>query len=148
MSPEHPELLDGCGPLEVGPHQERLTPLLLEPAGELGRRRRLPGALQTGQEHDGRRLGGVRDAERLAPEDRHQLLVDDLDDLLCRGQALGQVGADAALPHLGHETTDDREVDVRLQEGEADLAEGLVDLGLPQAAAAPQTGENPLEAIG
>ena len=43
---------------------------------------------------------------------------------------------------------DDHEVDVGLEEGEADLAQHLVDVGLAQRPLAAQPGEDPLEAIG
>ena len=58
-----------------------------------------------------------------------QLLVDDLDDLLRRAERLGELRADAALPDAGDEVPDDLEVDVGLEQGEADLAEDLVDVG-------------------
>jgi hypothetical protein len=74
--------------------------------------------------------------------------VDDLDDLLRGAQALRQVGADALLLDAGDQVLDDLEVDVGLEQGQADLAQDLVDLGLAQAAPAPQALEDPLEAIG
>ena len=76
------ELVDGVGALEVGGDQQRAVALLLEPQRELGGQRRLAGALEAGQ-HDHRRRG-LREAQPagLAAEDRDELLVDDLDDLL------------------------------------------------------------------
>ena len=56
---EHPELLDGGGPLQVGADEQRVPALLAEPAGELGRGGRLARALQSGEQDDGRRLRGV-----------------------------------------------------------------------------------------
>src|SRR5439155_8597786 len=75
-------------------------------------------------------------------------LVDDLDDLLGRAEALGQVGADALLADARHHALDDLEVDVGLEQGQADLAQDLVDLGLAQAATAAQAPEDAIEAIG
>ncbi len=64
--------------------QQRVAALLLEPAGQLGRRGRLARALEAGEQHHRRRLGRVGDPEGLAAEDRDELVVDDLDDLLGR----------------------------------------------------------------
>jgi len=141
-------LLDGGGALEVGSDQEWIAALLLEPAGQLGRGGRLARALQAGQQDDRRRTAGVGDLERLAAQDRHQLLVDDLDDLLARAQRLGELESDAPGPHRVGEGTDDTDLDVSLQQGGADLAEDLVDVRLAQAATAPEAGEDPLESVG
>ena len=63
-------------------------PCALEPVGQLAGQRRLAGALQAGQ-HDHRRRGlGEPQPAGLAAEDRDELLVDDLDDLLGRVQRL------------------------------------------------------------
>ena len=96
LAAEHPQLLDGGRALEVGADEQRVAALLLEPARQLARGGRLAGALEPGEEDDGRRAGGEGDLEGLAAEDPDELLVDDLDDLLGRAQALRQVGADAA----------------------------------------------------
>ncbi len=63
---EHSELLDGGGPLEVRPDQERVAALAPPPLGELGRRRGLARALEAGQQHHRRGPGGVGEAEGLA----------------------------------------------------------------------------------
>ena len=55
LAAEHPELLDGGRTLEVGTDQQRVATLLLEPAGQLGRRGGLARALQAGQQDDRRR---------------------------------------------------------------------------------------------
>ena len=59
-----------------------------------------------------------------------------------------QLGADGALADAGDEAADDLEVDVGLEQGEADLAQDLVDLGLAEAALAAEALEDPVEAIG
>jgi hypothetical protein len=46
--------------------------------------------LEAGEQHDRRRLRGVGDLERRGAQDFDQLIVDGLDDLLTRGQALGE----------------------------------------------------------
>ena len=74
--------------------------------------------------------------EGLAAEGGDELLVDDLDDLLGRVERLGELGAEALLADARDEAADDREVDVGLEQGEADLAQHLVDVGLAEAALA------------
>ncbi len=138
---EDPQLLDGGRALEVGAHQQRVASLLLEPAGQLGRGRRLAGTLQAGQQHDRRRPRGVGDPQRLAAERLDQLVVDDLDDLLARREALGQVRARPAPPSPDRLTVpDDEQVDVGLEQGHADLPQRLVDVVLAEAALGPAGG--------
>src|SRR5205085_11972944 len=88
LAHEHLQLLNSRWSLEVGAHEEGMAALLLEPARQLPGGRRLARALQTGEQHDGRRLGRVGDPEGLTAEGVDQLLVDDLDDLLGGAQAL------------------------------------------------------------
>ena len=148
LAAEDPELLDGGRALEVGPDQERVPALLLEPAGQLGRGGGLARALEAGQQDDRRRPTGVGDPERLAAEDGDQLLVDDLDDLLARAQVLGQLEAHAPRPDRLGEPADDADLDVGLEQGGSDLAEDLVDVGVAQPAPAAEAGEDPLESVG
>ena len=77
-----------------------------------------------------------------------QFLEDDLLDLQGGVQRPGEILAHRPFTDAGLERLDDREVDVGLEEGEADLAEDLVDVGLGQAALAPEAGEDAVEAIG
>ena len=74
--------------------------------------------------------------------------MDDLDDLLARVQALEHVGADGPLAHAGDEVLDDLEVDVRLEQGKADLAQGDVEVGLGDAGLAAQALGDGLQARG
>ena len=60
---------------------------------------------------------------RSPAEDVDQLVVDDLDDLLAGLDPVEHVGADRLLADVGHEVLDDLEVDVGLEQGEADLAQ-------------------------
>src|SRR5207248_1935182 len=87
-------------------------------------------------------------AQVVAAEGVDQLLVDDLDDLLGRAQALGQVEPDALLFDAGHYALDHAEVHVGLEQGESDLAQDLVDLAFAQPSPAAQALEDPLETIG
>ena len=74
--------------------------------------------------------------------------MDDLDDLLARSEALRQVDPDQLLADPSDEVPDDPQVDVRLQEGQPDLPQRLVDVGFAQPAAAAQAAEDGIEAIG
>ena len=71
-------------------------------------------------------------------QERDELVVDDLDDLLAGGQALEDLRADGALADARDEVLDDLEVDVGLEQREADLAHGGIDVGLADPAAAGQ----------
>ena len=148
LAAQHPQLLDGGRPLEVGADQQRVAALLLEPAGQLGRCGGLARSLEAGEEDDRRRPAGVADLEGLAAEDGDELLVDDLDDLLARAQALGQLESHAAVAHGRGEGAHDADLDVGLEQGGADLPQDLVDVGLGQAPAAPQAGEDAVESVG
>jgi hypothetical protein len=124
------QLLHRVGSLQVGGHEQGGVALGLQPAAELAGERRLTGTLQTGQHDDRRGLLGQPDAAGLAAEDVDELLVDDLDDLLCGVQRPGDVGAAGALLDGVDELPDHRERDVGLEQGDADLARGGVDVGI------------------
>ena len=66
----------------------------------------------------------------LASEHLDQLVVHDLDDLLAGLDSVEHVGADRLLAHAGHEGLDDLVVDIGLQQGKPDLAQGDVKVGL------------------
>ena len=84
----------------------------------------------------------------LPAEDGDELVVDDLDDLLAGVDPAEHVGADRAFPNVGDEVLDDLEVDVRLEQGEADLAQRLVEVGLGDARLATKALRDHLEARG
>ena len=73
--------------------------------------------------------------------------MDDLHDLLARRQALEDVLAERALLDRGGEVARDLEVDVGLEEREADLAHRLGDRLLVEAAAAAEAAERGLELV-
>ena len=114
------ELVDRRGALQVGGDKARLAPLLAQVQRELRRGRRLARALQAGEQDDGELR--EREAGLALAHQRGQLVVDDLHDLLPRREALQHLLAERALAHLGDEVADDGEVDVCLEQREADLA--------------------------
>ena len=142
------QLGDRVGPLQVAGHQQRRVPLALEPVRELAGQRGLAGALQAGQHDHARRLLGQPDPPGLAAEDGDELLVDDLDDLLGRVQRTGYLGALGPLLDPRDEAADHRQRDVRLQQRDADLARGGVDVGVGEPPLAAQAGERVAEALG
>ena len=74
--------------------------------------------------------------------------MDDLDDLLAGLEALQHVLAERALAHRADELLDDLEVDVGLEEREADLARRARDRLLVEARAAPEVADGVLEPVG
>jgi hypothetical protein len=140
--PHHLKLLHRVGPLQVGGDQHRRVALLLEPQPQLGRQRGLTRALQAGQHDHGRRHLGEPQPPRLAAQDAHEFLVDDLDDLLGRVQRGGDFLGVGALLDPGDELPDHRQRDVRLEQGDPDFPGGRVNVGRGQASPAAQRGEN------
>ena len=142
------ELVDRRRPLEVGGDEPRgLLLVLAKPERELGRRRRLARALEAAEE-DHRRRAAERELRVGRAHQLGQLLVDDLHDLLAGLEALQHVLAERALADRGDELLDDLEVDVGLEQREADLARRARDGLLVEAGAAAEVAEGVLEAVG
>jgi flavin-binding protein dodecin len=74
--------------------------------------------------------------------------VHDPHDLLARRQTLRDVLAERALLDAGDKVLDDGEVDVGLEEREADLARGTRDVLVREATAAAEVAERRLELVG
>ena len=81
------------------------------------------------------------------PRIADQLLVDDLDDLLRGVQRLADLGAARPLLDRGDEVLDHGQRDVRLEQGEPDLARGGVDVGVGELPLAAEVLEGVGEAI-
>ena len=131
------QLVHGSGPVDVGRHEQGSLSVPPEAHRELRGRGRLSGALEADHHQDG---GASLECEAmpLAAEHRDELIVDDLDDLLSRVDAVEDVRAERALADGRHEVLDDAEVDVRLEQCQADLAQGGVEIGLGDAGLASQ----------
>ena len=142
------ELVDRRRPLEIcGDEARRLSLVLAEMERELRGGRRLARALQPAEEDHDRRA--AEDELRVARAHQlRELLVDDLHDLLARLEPLEDVLPERALPHRADELLDDLEVDVGLEEREADLARGARDGLLVEAGLAPEVAEGVLEPVG
>ena len=142
------QLLGRRRTLGVGRHEERA--MSVPPGGEreLGAGGGLAAALEADEHHHGGRLRLVAQLALLPAQQRHQLLVDDLHDLLAGSERLEHVGTDGALADAVDQGTGDLEVDVRLEEGETHLAHPQLDLLLGQAAAPGERLEDLTEAVG
>ena len=107
----------------------------------------LPGSLEADQHHDRGWVWLVPDLPLLAPEERDQLLVDDLHDLLARGERLEDVAADRALADPVDEGARDPEVHVGLEQCDANLAQPDLDILLREAAATREAAQGRGKAI-
>ncbi len=93
-----------------------------------------------------RRAGQVQ--RRGLAEEFDELLVHDLDDLLCRREAVHHLAADSSHAYAGDELLDDLEIDVRLQQRETHFAQRGVDIRLAQLSLASETVKYVLQFVG
>ena len=141
------QLLDGRRAVDVARGQGDLAPSLPQAACQLRAGRRLARTLEAGHQDHRRAAGSEGD---LSPAPAHQLgelLVDDLHHLLARVEAPEDVGTQAALLDRRGERLDDFEVDVRLEQRQADLAHRPIDVFLGQLAAGADIREGGLQSV-
>ena len=69
---------------------------------------------------------------------RHQLPVQDADERLAGGQALGHLGPEGLRLHRVDEALDDRQGDIRLEKRDPNLPQGFADILVGDAPAAAQ----------
>jgi len=148
LAAQHHELVDGGGTVDVGGDEEGALAGAAQEQRQLGGGRRLAGTLQADQHHHRGRRGGGGQAALAGAQQVQQLVVDDLDDLLPRGEALEDILADRALAHSCDEVAGDAQVHVRLEEDHAHLAQRLVHVALGEAAAAGDLLENAVQLLG
>ena len=99
------ELFDGRRTVDVGRNQQGPPLLGLQVPAQLAAGRGLAGTLEADHHDRNRRFGRQVEAVVLAtPHDRHQFVVDDLDDLLAGGEALENLGADRLAPDASRRT--------------------------------------------
>ena len=110
--------------------------------GELGRRGRLAGALQSGQQQDRRRLHGEIEGRRRGAHQRGKLAVDYADQRLPGRQRADHFLADRLVLDLRHEVLDDRQRHVGLEQREPDLAQRVLDIGVGEPRLAAQLLDN------
>src|SRR5262249_33506038 len=122
--------------------EHRMLPLLGVQAGELGRRRRLAGALQADQHPDGRWVRRRREPGAAAAKQPPQLVVPDLYHLPGRRERPWDVPTDGLDLYAVDEAADDLEVDVGFQEGHADFPQRGLDVVFGEPALAAQAVED------
>ena len=142
--PNHLQLRDSGRSVNVARHQQRTVALAFEHAGQLRRMSGFTGTLQTAHHHRAGRMVGGGEADGLTAHKAGQLFVDDLDDHLGRRQAFHHLSAHRACGDCGGEILRHLVVDIRLQQRQAHLAHGLLDIGFGQLA----FGTQPLKGCG
>ena len=128
--------------------EQRALALLLHVACELCAVRGLARALQADEHHDARQLRGDVELLVLSAHQLAQLLVDDLDDHLRRGERFEHVRARGLLRDVLYKVLDDLVADVRLQQRHAHLAHRVLHIGGGQAAFAAQLFESRIQFFG
>ena len=106
------------------------------------------GTLQARHQHHGRRLRGQVERLVLFAHRRHQLVADDFDELLTRGQAFIDFMADRALFHAADEITNHRKRNVRFQQRHAHFAQGVFNIVFCKASAAANVAQRTRQTIG
>ena len=125
---DHLQLLNRGRTVDVAGDQQRAASLLAEHFGKLCRVGGLTGTLQTAHHDDGWDLGRKVDAAVGGTHQLGQLVAHDLDDLLRRGQAGEDLLADSLFGDLFDKVLGHLVVDVRFQQGQADLPHRFLDV--------------------
>ena len=137
-----------AGPVDVGGDQIRTAPALrLQVAGELGDRRRLAGALQADDHDHHRRRRREVELDGAVAHQLGQLGADDLDEVLLGRQAAEHLLAERLAAHALGEVARDLEVDVGLEQRQAHLAHGVLDVALGDLAVPAQPLDGLLELV-
>jgi len=160
LLPELLELLHRCGPVDVGGDHQRLLAALEQEVGELRYRGGLSRALQSHHHHARRPLAFLRQRQGGVDRthQRFQLVVADLDEVIARSRlqlaalAVGDRGrhhlAERLLLDAGEKALGDVELDVRLQQRDADVAQRIVDVRFRQLGLARELVLGGAEALG
>jgi len=77
---------------------------------------------------DDRRPAAKLELATWFPEQRNELVADDLDDLLARRQSLEDIHAHSTLADLFNQLFNNLVIDISLKQGQPDLLEGLPDV--------------------
>ena len=140
----HLQLLNSRGTVDVASHQQGPVALAEEILRQLGGVSGLASALKAAEHQNAGGLGGRVQPLVLRAHQGAELVVDDLDYLLGRGQAFQHLRPYGALAHRPDEIPNHLVAYVRLQERHFDLAHSLLDVSLVQ----PALGAQPLEGLG
>ncbi len=145
MFAEGRELLDRGRPVQIAGDEQRGASLLFQVGGELGGGGCLAGAVQADHE-DARGLVEIERAG-VAAEERGQLVMENLHDLLAGRDTAQDFFAQRLVFHLGDELFRHLVIDVGLEEREAHLAHGVGDVHLRDRAVAAEILEDVLQFI-
>ncbi len=128
--------------------QDALAFLFRQALGELAGRGRLTGALQTSHHDNGRRAVDAQAGIGLfAAEHLDKAVINNLDDLLTGLDRTNDFLAHRAGAHAVDEILHDRQGDVRLEQGDPNLAQGRVHVLFGQCTATGQAVENSSKAF-
>ena len=141
------ELLAGGGAVDVDRDEHGAMAALFEPGGELAGGGGFAGTLQAGHEDDGGRLGGESEAGGVLAEQGDEFVADDLDDLLGGREGGEDFSADGFDADAFDEVVGDVKVDVGLEQGYANFAQGFSDVFFRERALAAQGFEGALEFV-
>ena len=141
------ELVAGGRTVDVDRDQKRAVILFGEVLGELAGAGGLTRALEADDHDDGGRLVGKTKPGGVGAEDLHQLVADDLDDLLRGRQGLEHFLAHGFLADPLDELLDYLEVDVGFEQSDTDLPQSNIHVLCREFAFSAQVLENALELI-
>ena len=142
------QLLDGGRAIDVSGYEQRTVALVLQSLCDFCTMGGLTGTLQPAHHDDCGRMTCGHEAGLCSAHEVRQFLVDDLDDHLCRGQALHDLLADGSLRYLLGEVLGDLIGDVGFQKGETHFTHGALYVRLGQSTFALQRFECRLKAVG
>ena len=140
------QLLHGRRAVDVRRHQQRLARLLLQPAGQLGAGGRLARAVQARQ-HQAARIAAQRQPRVGRAEQLDQFVMDNLDDLLSRLDALHHLLSERLGLDLLDEIARHLEIDIGVQQRHAHLAQGVAGVGLGNLAQPAEVAEGVLQLL-
>ena len=140
------ELIDCRRTIDVCGNKQRTPPAIFQMQRKFAGGCRLAGALQANHHHDGR-TANQRQADFGAAEELLELVADDFGDLL-RGRECGQhIFADCFLSDAIGEFLDDFEVNVGLEQSDANFLQRVVDMPLVELGLAAQGLEDPIHLV-
>src|SRR5262245_14280806 len=116
-------------------------------AGELRGGRGLASAVEADQHDDDRRPSPEVERGGLLAEQALQLAMHELDEVLLGAQAPQHLLAERVLLDRLDEVADDADVDVGLEEREADVAQRLLDVSLADPSLPPQLAPQAVELL-
>ena len=128
--------------------QDLLLVAILQPQAQLGARGGLARPLQADHENGHRRLARKIDGGAFATQHFHQMIMDDLDHQLARGDAAQHLLAHGALADGGDEVLDHGQRHVGLEQRHAHLAQGFRDVGFAEGPTFPEALEDLTQPVG